>query len=98
MRGIAFSWNVRFRPILSAKEPPVKDPTVAPASVELTTHPGQKRISIQVRNAADLKSNSNLGCQASLMSQYVKATDVQINRSEKPGQKFQGIYLVWQHQ
>jgi hypothetical protein len=31
--------NVLVRPNLSAKDPPVKEPTVAPARVVLTTHP-----------------------------------------------------------
>lgn len=39
IRGTALIWNVRLRPKLSARAPPVKEPTVAPARVELTTHP-----------------------------------------------------------
>jgi hypothetical protein len=38
-RGIASRINVRVLPNLSAKAPPVKEPTVAPARVVLTTHP-----------------------------------------------------------
>lgn len=37
--GIASNWKVRVRPNLSANAPPVKDPTVAPARVVLTTQP-----------------------------------------------------------
>ncbi len=40
---MASSWNVRRHPILSASEPPVNEPTVAPANVELTTHPNANR-------------------------------------------------------
>jgi len=42
-RGMTSSWNVRRHPILSASEPPVNEPTVAPANVELTTHPKANR-------------------------------------------------------
>jgi hypothetical protein len=39
INGMASSWNVRVQPNLSARAPPVKEPIVAPANVELTTQP-----------------------------------------------------------
>ena len=39
INGMASSWKVRVQPNLSARTPPVKEPIVAPASVELTTQP-----------------------------------------------------------
>ncbi len=38
-RGSAFIWRPQRHPNLSAKAPPVNEPTAAPANVELTTHP-----------------------------------------------------------
>jgi len=49
---MASSWNVRRRPILSANDPPVNEPTVAPANVELTTHPEACRIETFVISTA----------------------------------------------
>jgi hypothetical protein len=84
-RGMASSWNVRRRPILSANDPPVNEPTVAPANVELTTHPEACQIeTFVISTAKKIRQSSKHFSFPPAKPQLKDSTKTVCSRSENP--------------
>ncbi len=101
---MASSWNVRRRPILSANDPPVNEPTVAPANVELTTHPEACRIeTFVISTAKKMRQNSKSSKHFSFppaKPQLKDSTKTVCSRSENPfttaDSSVQTLTLQWE--
>jgi hypothetical protein len=82
---MASSWNVRRRPILSANDPPVNEPTVAPANVELTTHPEACQIeTFVISTAKKIRQSSKHFSFPPAKPQLKDSTKTVCSRSENP--------------